>query len=535
MRLSDRCLFVGSLLLVTFQTAWARPHIFPYQQAGLNAREASAHLLNRLAFGPRPGEVDQVAAEGLEQWVESQFKSDRSNADLDRLLASIPEDSNDERLKQRKLLRAVYSPNQVREVMTDFWFNHFNVSLSDGDTTRHVPSYERDAISLNALSTFGQLLHATAHHPAMLYYLDNAYSTVEVTQPSEPLANAGKEPMGYNLPSRNPKPMMVRPKQGGLNENYARELLELHTLGVDGGYRQADVREVARAFTGWTVSNPSTPTTRGVFIFRPENHDAGTKRVLYSNFQPDGQKEGERILDLLAGHSSTAKFIAHKLAVRFVSDHPPGSVEETLRKAFQRSGGDTKQVLFALLESPEFWSREALRSKVKTPFELQASALRISGAKLEVSSGVVQQLSNMGQDCYNCRPPTGWPDRADFWISPGNMLNRMGFALDLAENRLGGAAVKPRSLLPDRLPDTPEQVLSSLAAATLPGRDLRSTEDLLRQAVLDPDYVSKVREARKQKGKLPKAIRNSKKPEVNDAQLAKTLGLLLGSPEFQRR
>jgi uncharacterized protein (DUF1800 family) len=525
----------GLLLGICFSPVEARPHAFPYQQAGLTKLQASAHLLNRLAFGPRVGDVEQVASQGLEAWVDLQFKGDRSNAELDQLLASIPADSKSSRLKQRKLFRAVYSPNQIREVMADFWFNHFNVSVTDPDTTVHVASYERDAISPNALADFGQLLKATAHHPAMLYYLDNAYSTVEKTPAFASGPNSNRDPLGYNLPSRTKVTTPVTPKQGGINENYARELLELHTLGVDGGYRQQDVHEVARAFTGWTVSSATSAKTRGVFIFRPERHDQGTKRVLYTNIQPDGEREGERILDLLANHNATAKFMAHKFAVRFVSDHPPTSVEETLGRTFLRSRGDTKEMLYALLESPEFWSSQSIRSKVKTPFELEASALRICGARLNADSAVIRQLAEMGQDCYSCRPPTGWPDRADFWISPGNMLNRMGFALDLAENRLGGTLVQPRALLPERVPDSPELLLSRLAAATLPGRDLRSTEELLRQAVLDPDYASKVRNARKLRGKLPKAARNAKKIVVNEAQLAKTLGLLLGSPEFQRR
>ena len=489
-------------------------------------------MLNRFAFGPRPGQVEEVARQGLETWMEQQLRGNLQSPQLDRLLMQIPEQSDGLRLSQRKLVRAVYSPNQVHEVLSDFWFNHFNVSLTADRCRPHVAAYEREAIQPQALGQFRALLESTAHHPAMLYYLDNALSTADQAVAEEPM-EMGSDPMGYSARSRFEKPRTgkARPKQGGLNENYARELLELHTLGVDGGYRQDDVREVARAFTGWTVQSADKVSR---FVFRPESHDKQAKRVLYTTIAGGAEDEGEKILDILAAHPSTARFISKKFVVRFVSDHPPAALVEQVRKAFLRSRGDTREMVWAILEAPEFWSEGVRRSKVKTPFELQASALRILDAQLQPTSSVVHQLAQMGQECYSCRPPTGYPDRADYWISPGNMLMRMAFALELGTGRSPGVKVDLKKLKPEKPAATPQKALQAYAELILPGRDLHSTEDLLMQAVLDPDYVQKVTEARKSRGKMPKP--NPKgKVEMNDQLVTKLVGLLLGCPEFQRR
>lgn len=506
---------------------------YPYEQAGLTTNEAAAHLLNRFAYGPAPGDCERLSRMGLENWVEQQLKA--TPEPVARANAVSAE------LQARKLRRAVRSPNQVCEVLAEFWFNHFNVSLTDGDCQPYVGRYEAEAIYPNALGPFRKLLGATAHHPAMLYYLDNAYSTASKTgRPSEMV----RDPLGYELKPQYRKdrsPMMVA--RDGLNENYARELLELHTLGVDGGYRQQDVRETARAFTGWSVQAPvvngrANPAA-GRFVFRPENHDWEPKNILFGTLSKKGEAEGEEILDRLATHNSTARFVAKKFAVRFLQDEPPPEVVDALARAFLSSQGDSRMLVRTLLMQPAFWQRQSIGAKVKSPFELIASSLRIAGSNNFDERLVVGHLTQMGQDLYSYRAPTGWPDRASYWVSPGNVLNRMAFALDMAEGRLGTVRLRPTLIAKEKGSKAavrPEVLLQRLGEEILPGRNLESTQNLLMQAVLDPDYSQRVRLAKSSKGKLPKPVAGKAEVlQLTPQQKAKTVGLLLGCPEFQRR
>jgi uncharacterized protein (DUF1800 family) len=301
-----------------------------------------------------------------------------------------------------KLARAVSSDRQLYEQMVDFWENHFSVFAGKGQTRLFIPAYDRDVIRPRAMGKFRDLLGAVAKSPAMLFYLDNARST-----------------------SR------------GLNENYARELLELHTVGVDGGYTQQDVIQVARALTGWSIDQIA-----GDFVFRPRLHDATEKSVL-GNRLPAGRgiEDGEQVLDLLARHPSTARFITRKLVVRFVSDSAPPALVDRCAAAFTRSDGDIRKTLQCVVTSPEFFSKAAYRSKVKTPFELVASALRATSSSLDGSPRAGQIVARLGQPTFGRQTPDGWPDRADEWVNAGAMVNRVNFGLSLAAGRVPGVLV----------------------------------------------------------------------------------------------
>lgn len=513
------------LALCLAGAALARPLHFPYAEAGLTPTEAAAHLLRRFSFGPRPSEVEGLAQAGLENWVVEQLSEPRSEPELEALLSQLPELSQEHRLGQRKLLRAVHSRYQVREVMSDFWFNHFNVSLTDDDCRQYVAAYERQAIRPNCLGSFRSLLVATAHHPAMLYYLDNAYS---IWDGRHEIADRSHDPFNYT--GRKPLKAAVPMANGrrGLNENYARELLELHTLGVDGGYRQQDVTELARVLTGWSVD-------RGLFLFRPEMHDPNPKKLLYQKIAPEGQQEGEKVLLHLAEHTSTARFITRKLAVRFVSDQPSRALLDRLNRAFLSSRGETRAVLECLLESPEFWSRDAVGAKIKSPFELQASSLRILGARLDAGAGLTSELAGMGQEIYCCRPPTGWPDKPDTWLTPGTLVKRLSFAHQLAANAYPGVKFELAQIRPNQPMSNANQALQAYAATLLPGRPVDDTVRLLGEAARDPNYRRTVIEASRAKGSSIPRPKPKASFEFTPEAEVNMVGLLLGCPEFQRR
>lgn len=509
------------ILCLVSACAWARPLSFPYKEAGLTPQEAAAHLLNRFSYGPTPGQVEQVAQTGLEAWFEQQLRAPDRIAEAD--FPVLSQDSN--QLGRRKLWRAVNSRWQVREVMTDFWFNHFNVSTTDDDCRKYVGAYEREAIAPHAMGGFHELLVATAHHPAMLYYLDNAYSSWE---DSYVAADTSYDPLHYG----NKKPANFRPKANpnkrGLNENYARELLELHTLGVDGGYRQQDVTELARILTGWTVE-------KDAFVFRPDRHDPNSKKFLYQTVSYAGQGEGEKVLEQLAMHASTARFVTRKLAVRFVSDQPPKVLLDRLNRKFLSSRGDTRQLLECLVESPEFWSREAIGAKIKSPFELEASSIRILGGELSPENGVAPLLGEMGQEVYACRPPTGWPDKPETWLTPGTLVQRLSFAHRLAEGNFNGLKLDLSKIRPDQPMKTAPAALQAYAARLLPGRPSQDTVKLLQDAASDPSYRQAVLESSRQRHKsIPKPNPKANFEFTHQAEV-NIVGLLLGCPEFQRR
>jgi uncharacterized protein (DUF1800 family) len=521
----------------TFQGS--KPLHLPWEEAGLTRREAAAHLLSRFSYGARPGEVDAVAALGPEVWLERQLAARSPEPALTARLAAypaldlspaqllcaypadgtvrneakkdglIPDDKDKpklnpvlgeeyekqirtdlaaysqkkgyhpqreilDQLSAQKLVRAVYAENQLEEVMTDFWFNHFNVSWTNDRTRPYLLPFERDAIRSNALGRFRTLLGATAHQPAMLVYLDNAQSVapggarttfgdeMEKTQKAKTASKVSNIKRASTPP--NPAPPKPTP---GINENYARELMELHTLGVDGGYTQTDVIEVARAFTGWTVM-PVDPGAiggisqkmdkerkigggafrrQGEFLFRADQHDAGPKMILGRQLPAGrGIEDGEEVLDVLAAHPATAHHLAYQLAVRFVSDHPSPQLVERLAGVYRQSGGDIRQVVRAIAESPEFWSSEARGSKVKSPFELAASALRALDADVQMPKKTLDWIAKLGEPLYSYQPPTGYPDRNEAWMSSGTLLSRLNFGLQLAAGKVAGVKVDAAAL-----------------------------------------------------------------------------------------
>ena len=341
-------------------------------------------------------------------------------------------------LSEHKIVRAIYSERQLQEVLTDFWFNHFNVDAQKGRDRFLLTSYERDAIRPNVLGKFRDLLGATAQSPAMLFYLDNWQSAApqEMRRPQQPIMPRGGRGRGLQIPQPRPQQNMAR----GLNENYARELMELHTLGVDGGYTQKDVTEVARVFTGWTIDGPRAGAR---FHFEPRMHDLGVKTVLGQTIRASDIREGEQVLDLLARHPSTARFISTKLVRRFVSDEPPASLVDRAAARFRETDGDLREVMRVILTSREFRSPEAHRAKVKTPFEFVVSAVRATGVNVMETRLLVRSVADLGMPLYRCQPPTGYKDTAEAWTNTGALVNRMNFALEFASRPAVRAAMLP--------------------------------------------------------------------------------------------
>jgi uncharacterized protein (DUF1800 family) len=354
-------------------------------------------------------------------------------------------------LSNQKLLRAVFSERQLQEVLVDFWFNHFNVFAGKGVDRILLTSYERDAIRPHVFGRFRDLLGATAESPAMLFFLDN-WLSVDPNGP-HPQAAGGRRKAGAAAPPRPPAARRLPPGASrlspgqaavkrpvrGLNENYARELMELHTLGVDGGYTQKDVVEVARCFTGWTIAQPRDG---GEFRFDPRQHDPGSKVVLGRVIKAGGGKDdGDRVLDLLARDPHTARFIAGKLVRRLVSDEPPPALVDRVARRFHETDGDLREVYREIFLSPEFWSEQARAAKLKTPFEFVVSSLRATDARIEDATRAAQAVRTLGMPLYFCQPPTGYADGAVAWVNTGALLGRMNFALALVDNRVPGIRV----------------------------------------------------------------------------------------------
>jgi uncharacterized protein (DUF1800 family) len=480
----------------------------------LTQAEMIEHVLGRITFGPRRSDRERVRAAGIAAFVEEQLHPEQLNDDavtqklsslevlksppdvLVRRLYSARKDRQQavaaadvkerprevkreyvQQLSRAKLLRAVSSQRQLREVMVDFWFNHFNVFSGKSDEAALLPEYEAKALRQNALATFPQLLEATAHSPAMLVYLDNWRSSV-------------------------PKPK-ARQKRG-LNENYARELLELHTLGVDGGYTQADVVEVARCFSGWTVGDPQKDPR---FMFKPEMHDFEQKIVLGHLIPAGGGVEDAlQVLHILETHPATARFVAMKLVRRFVSDDPPDALVRRVADAYTATSGDIRSMLRAILESPEFWSRKALRAKVRSPLELVAASARALNASVDDPLQLAKAVARIGQPLYGAQPPTGYPDVSQAWLSSGALLARIDFGLSLAGGRLEGVSVDLSSIGSG----SPAQVLTN-AATTLGANNLSA----------------------RTRGYILEQLEQT--PQRPDLQAARAVGLLLGAPELQRR
>jgi uncharacterized protein (DUF1800 family) len=424
-------------------------------------------------------------------------------------------------LSMAKMTRAIYSDRQLDEVMSDFWFNHFNVFAGKGQDVWMLTSYERDVIRPHALGKFKDLVTATAKSPAMLFYLDNWMSADP--RAAERLAsqraarqNRRRGPFSLGMPSpqRNPQ-QQGQGQRRGLNENYGRELMELHTLGVDGGYTQKDVTEVARCFTGWTLREPRRNPE---FYFEDRLHDPDPKHVLGKTIHAGGVKDGEAVIDFLVHHRSTAKFVSTKLARRFVSDNPPPALVERMAKTFQSSDGDVRAVLKTMIYSPEFWSRDAFRAKIKTPFELVVSATRAVGADVSIPLPLVMWVARIGQPLYQCQPPTGYSDKAEAWVNTGALLNRLNFSLALASNRLRGSRTDLTPLFGKEAMNDPKAALDGAVLAFLGGQAMPQTVETL-QKQLDN----------------PQVLRASLDDPVKQVDTGLVAGLVLGAPEFQRR
>ncbi len=606
----------------------------PYQQAGLSKEQAAAHLLNRFSFGIQPGQIEEVVKMGLENWLQQQLEASLPDTELDKRLAGfdalqmsneaivnhyltpaqiirlgvqqkiIRNDSlsNTDREKYRqelakvmrasgvkpvqelhrqlvnqKVLRAVYSNNQLKEVLTDFWFNHFNVSLTKGQSQQYVMSYERDAIRPYVFGNFKDMLLATAKHPAMLEYLDNALSVSNDNertrrQQNNALLRAVRERAEARLNDTSMQgnallqQAVAARRTQGLNENYAREVMELHTMGVDGGYTQKDVTEVARALTGWTVRpmfkngpamrlienlNEEQLKRRGLmiegdFLFRGDKHDENEKIILGKKYRgTDGYEEGVAVLNTLASHTSTAKFIATKLAIRFVSDEPSQALVKTLSNTYQQTDGNLKAMIIAMVNHPDFWSKKALREKIKSPFEFAISALRATKAQVMQPFQVFNWCSKMGQRVYYYQAPTGFPDRANFWINSGALLNRMNFGLALATQKIPGVRVNLLVLNNNHEPESADEALRTFSKILLPQRDNEENIKRLTAMVRDANVEEKIavaaakaknnsveEEEEETRGEVTRDKEDVKKEVTSMAQV---VGIIIGSPEFQRK
>ncbi|HXG86210.1 MAG TPA: DUF1800 domain-containing protein [Pyrinomonadaceae bacterium] len=516
-----------------------------------------------------------------------------------------------QQLNASRIMRAVYSERQLNEAMVDFWTNHFNVYSNKTATRWFLPEYDRDVIRPNALGNFKDLLLATAKSPAMLFYLDNYQSISPNAQRANnrrggngggnrQLQRAVNNPQvrerikarqgitdeqldarikkmqanqqAGNMPNT---PKKAKKQQRGINENYAREIMELHTLGVDGGYTQKDIGEIARAFTGWTIIDPRgyrrinqntagdemennraarqarrmglpADAESGTFYFNERFHDANEKTVLGQKINEGGMKDGLKVLDVLVNHPSTAKFIARKLAVKFVSDNPSEALVNRVAGAFNKSKGDIKTTLRALFTDKEFFAPENYRAKIKTPFELVASALRVVGA--DTNGAAVQSLLNkMGEPLYGYQAPTGYPDMAEDWVNTGALLERMNFSVALASNRIPGTRVN----LSKFEAKNKQEVLNKTATAVLGGELSPNTRAMLlkqiEQPLVEPKLSADSEDAAMENasmtmmpakgqgggrrgGQQVRLLAPSGNPEV-----FKVVGLILGSPDFQRQ
>lgn len=595
MEVKAKLLVVVTLFLTTGLTPGREQPtatVFPYRQAGLTREQAAAHLLNRFTFGPHPGETEQIMRMGLENWFREQLNGNIPDDSLESLLAPYPvlllsnaeiaakypktgqvirmavrdgfiskdsiasagkKEYRDEvaaymkengyqprkelfrQLISQKILRAAYSRNQLREVLTDFWFNHFNVSITKNQCAPFIPAYERDVIRPHVTGKFGDMLLATAQSPAMLYYLDNFSSASPLER------QAGTSP---------PKAAEKARKNRGLNENYAREIMELHTLGVDGGYTQQDVTEAARVLTGWTVipmdtsgqkaTRPGKQNARAIrkgdFLFTPNRHDNKEKIVLGRKFGAGGEyEEGVALLGMLAGHPSTARFICTKLATRFVNDAPPQALVDKMVKTFETTGGDIAAVLTTLAYAPEFWQRSNLADKTKSPFELAMSTVRGLNAEIQAPYELYTWINRMGQNIYHFQAPTGFPDNARYWINTGALLNRMNFGLAISGGRIPGVRVDLTRINRQREPESASAAMHTYGSLIMPGRDLSSTFIRLEPLLNDPDLEKKIGAAAMRKDTSTTISRQSPMRQPAHSVLAQVVGILIGSPEFQRR
>jgi len=497
-------------------------------QSPLTEQQKILLVFNRFGYGPRPGDVDRIEKIGLPSYLRQQLSPETiPDLDVEKQLRDFPtlsmttsqimsEFSDPDQklspeiqkemfppykrparllleLQEGKLIRAISSERQLQEVMVDFWFNHFNVFWGKDADRRMVTSFERDAIRPNALGTFRDLLMATARHPAMLFYLDNWMSV----RKDMPQGGAGQG-------------------QRGLNENYARELLELHTLGVEGGYTQKDVIEVARCFTGWSIDQPNKI---GSFVFRPLAHDNGEKVVLGHRIAPGGgERDGAEVIEILARHPSTATFIATKLVRRFVSDDPPYGLVQRVAETFKQTDGNIRSLLVTIINSPEFFAAANYRGKIKTPFEFVASAVRAANGTTDGSPALVAAVAQTGEPLYLASAPNGYPDTAGPWLNSASLLNRINFLSSLMANQLPGVRVDLRPLLEGANRRDMSQVLDYLAIGLLHNELNSESREIILQQLTKPGIVQVNVDGR-----------------LSNPDIEKIAAIILASPEFERR
>jgi uncharacterized protein (DUF1800 family) len=595
----------------------------------LSADEAVFHALNRLAYGPRPGDVERIKQTGLAKWIDQQLSPNSINdsamearlstyptlsmsnkqlleeypnpkqaakqaavaakeetnpqllaqkqadAGVMAMASEIPDQDNAgqsnnaagtvmtasadlpspmkmnpptpgaggrnalsvdpnavpkaisddskrpqrvvEELAMAKVTRAIYSERQLQQVMDDFWLNHFNVYAGKGEVKWYLTSYERDVIQPHAFGKFKDLLTATAKSPAMLFYLDNYLNAdpkaAQRQAQQKAMRQARRNPYGRGAPpGAQPNP---KKRERGLNENYGRELMELHTLGVDGGYTQKDVTEVARCFTGWTIEKPRE---NPAFKFEEKLHDPEAKHVLGKKISAGGMTDGEQVIALLSKQPATAKFISTKLARRFVSDNPPPALVERMSKTFLKSGGDVREVLRTMIYSPEFWSRETFRAKVKTPYELVVTSARALGTDVDTPMPLVQWVSRIGEPLYQCQPPTGYSDKAETWVNTGALLNRLNFSLALAGNKVRGSR---------------SDIVAFLG--TNPNGDAKAALDQAVQLLLGGEIAPATVDTLQKQLENPQVLQAKLDDPAKRVDLGVVTGLVLGAPEFQRR
>jgi uncharacterized protein (DUF1800 family) len=509
------------------------------QDQALTGADSALHVLNRLAFGPRPGQIAAVSRQGVESWIEAQVRADLREPVLPALeqefqVLTIGADEMAQRAvalaRERRaakrngngsedgapmpagpdsprrlagefqevaVARAVAAENQLREVMVDFWTNHFNVVLTKGADRYLLPSYIEKTIRPHAMGRFQDLLVAVAESPAMLFYLDNVRS---VAPGSEPPALRRAARFGRTIPDS------IRDRiPTGINENYARELLELHTLGVDGGYTQQDVINTARILTGWGIERPDRGAS---FEFHDWAHDRGSKVVLGVTFPPGhGQDEGLRLLAMLASQPATMHHISAKLCARFVSDDPPDGCIDAAVRAWQVSNGDIRQILLAIFHSPEFWAPGAVNDKFKTPFEFVVSAARATAVNPTSQPALAVMVARLGQPLYLEASPAGYPEAQDEWVNSGALLERMNLAMALSAGRVPGAQ-----------PD--------LDAVASPDASAEAVISAVNREFFAGELSSRTREV---------ILREAGNPPAGADPRAYAVGLALGGPEFQRQ
>ncbi|MGH9736530.1 MAG: DUF1800 domain-containing protein [Candidatus Acidiferrales bacterium] len=554
----------------------------------LTEDQAILHALNRLAYGPRPGEVEQIKQMGLAKWIDQQLDpASLDDSALDKRLArystlsmssqqllndfpppaqaakreGVTKDEYKQQMQQNrqesvaemlptgndnfdranvqlarlvgpnriiaelamaKMDRAIYSDRQLEAVMEDFWFNHFNVYANKGADKWLLTSYVRDTIRPHTMGKFNDLLLATAKSPAMLFYLDNWLSAdpAAIKQAEEQRAmrrqryytRFGMAPPPYGMQGANGRP---KQQDRGLNENYGREVMELHTIGVDAGYTQQDVVNMAEIMTGWTIRGPRKDAD---FFFNDHIHAEQKEVVMGRTFHGGGMKEGEKALEMLAADPHTAHHVSLELAEYFVADNPPPALVDRMASEWQSSGGNISAVLKSMIYSPEFWSKATYRAKVKTPFELVSSTARALNADVEVTLPLVQWVGRMGEPPFQCQPPTGYSDKSDMWVNSGALLNRLNFALAFGTDRLAGAEVNLKDIFGPNAETDPNIALSQALNVFLDREVAPTTAKVLEARLNDPRVLQ---------ARLDDPVKH-----VNEGLIA---GLVLGAPEFQRR